>query len=156
MTRLLHSTGVGAHDERELDERFAPDFDIEYASRADQKRGIERWLTRDGVMLTVEIKADLHTHATETALIETVSVNGSQGRREVSGWTLTSEADLLLYYLPVTQQFYVLPMAEVRDALCQWERRYSRRKLVNGWYNSWGWVVPLRELEKMSIAIKVA
>lgn len=141
---------IGAYYERELDALFAEKFEIEYASRAEQRRGIDRWLTRNGVTLGVEIKADLHAHHTKTAFIETISVDSSRGRKMVPGWALTSEADLLLYYLPVTRELLAVEMVAIREALPEWERRYRSRKLDNGWYCTWGLIVPLWELERLS------
>jgi hypothetical protein len=67
----------------------------------------------------------------------------------VPGWAITSEADLLLYYLPVTHELLTVEMTAIREALPEWERRYRSRKLDNAWYCTWGLMVPLWELERM-------
>lgn len=141
---------IGAYYERELDQVFAEKFEIVFATRTEQKRGIDRWLTCNGVTLGIEIKADLHAHSTGTAFIETISVDSSRGRKMVPGWALTSEADLLIYYLPVVRKMYAVPMEAIREALPEWERRYRSRKLDNGFYNTWGLMVPLWELERIA------
>lgn len=64
---------------------------------------------------------------------------------------MTSEADLLVYYLPIPKQIYIVPMVDIRDALVEWEQRYRSRKLDNGWYFSHGLMVPLWELERIAI-----
>jgi len=84
-----------------LDQVFAADYEVRPATRAEQRRGIDRIFThrQTGRRLTVEYKTDYKAAHTGNAFVETVSVD-TAGK---AGWAYSSAADYLIYYVPATK-----------------------------------------------------
>jgi len=74
-----------------LDQVFATGYEIRPATRAEQRRGIDRIFTRrkTGWRLAVEYKIDYKAAHTGNAFVETVSVD-TAGK---AGWAYSSAAD---------------------------------------------------------------
>jgi hypothetical protein len=136
----------GAAAETQLDGFFAQWFDIEPASPAEQRRGIDRTFTPQagGKPFKVEYKTDWTASKTGNAFVETVSVD----THDKPGWAHTSQADYLIYFLPDDLLIYVLRFATLRRLLARWQREYPVRKIPNKGYYTHGLLVPLREFEQ--------
>ena len=96
----------GESGEARLDRFFSTWFQIQPATPEEQRQGIDRWFSdrRRPRTLAVEYKTDHTAARTGNAFIETISVDSEQK----AGWAFTSQADLLLYYVPGRDQVYVL------------------------------------------------
>ena len=103
----------GAKGEVFLDGLFGEQYDINTATQAEQRQGIDRWFTnrQTGERKAVEYKTDHRAFDTGNAFVETISVD-TNGKR---GWDYTSRADILIYYLPEGGLVYILPMAKLRE-----------------------------------------
>lgn len=44
-----------------------------------------------------------------------------------AGWAVTSQADLLIYYVPGAWVIYVMPLAVLRAHLPRWSQQYPTR-----------------------------
>lgn len=147
--RDTHRSGV--RGETALDAAFSPRFEIHRATDEQQRQGIDRIYTdkETGESFTVEIKSDWTTAKTGRAFIETVSVD----RDSKPGWAYTSQADMLLYFIPPMLLVYVIRLEDLRLHLSLWERVYPQRSIPNshksGDYFTRGLLVPLAELEKI-------
>lgn len=139
---------TGEEAERRLDAWFAHWYAIEPATPAQQRAGIDRIFTRHdtGRAFKVEYKTDSRASATGNAFVETVSVD-TTGK---AGWAFTSQADILLYYVPVSEVIYVIQMATLRRHLSRWQRQYQARKIPNQGYCTHGLLVPLDEFERIA------
>jgi hypothetical protein len=142
----------GEAAERLLDQHFAAWFDIEPASRDEQRRGIDRWFTgkRTGQRIAVEMKTDFHAARTGNAFVETVSVDGAK-----QGWAFTSSAAWLLYYCPGFggEQVYMVRFQSLRERLTQWVSRWPEKTVQNDGYFTRGVLVPLREFERAAFQV---
>ena len=141
----------GEQAEAQLDRFFADRFDITKATREEQRQGIDRHFRNkaDGRTFRIEYKADERASATGNAFVETMSVD-SAGKQ---GWAYTSQADLLLYYLPKDLLVYVIRLKDLRQQLAGWRATYPQRKADNGSYATWGVLVPLDEFEDIAKAV---
>lgn len=139
----------GIDFEKELDEIFNGEFDIKPVNMVDQRLGIDRRFTRksNGASLTVEYKSDSKAAKTGNAFIETISVD----THNKTGWAKTSQADILIYYIPPTKVIIVLKMQAVQSSVARWEKVYPKKSIPNEGYNTIGVLVPLIELTRMSI-----
>lgn len=150
MTTYLFDTQLtkGEEAERELDARYASAFVIMPVSRDGQRCGIDRIWTRhaDGKALRVEYKADFAAFRTGNAFVETVSVD-TTGK---GGWALTSQADLLAYYVVGGGLVYFIYMDKIRHTLPRWKMQYRLVSASNNGYKTWGLLVPLREFEALA------
>jgi hypothetical protein len=107
--------------------------------------------------VSIEVKGERNAAKYGNIFVEVVADN-THGR---PGWAYTSTADLLLHLEPISGRWRLVPMAEVRRLLPEWERHYGRRKgSVNAFgsvpFRSEGICVPLAELERHAIATGVA
>lgn len=136
----------GEHGETFLDRFFSRWFRIEPATPEEQRRGIDRifYNSRHRRTLTIEYKTDTAAARTGNAFIETISVDAI----EKAGWVFTTEADILIYYIPGKSVLYVLRMAAVRSRLPFWLLTYKVREIPNLGYYTHGLLVPLDELER--------
>lgn len=137
----------GEAAEAELCAHFEEWFTIKRVSMAEQRAGIDRiFHPKDGgPTLKVEIKTDWTASKTGNAFIETVSVD-TTGKK---GWAYTSQADVLLYYLPDDMLIYWIAFTTLRKHLQRWSK-YKTRKIPNRGYFTIGLLVPLAEFEEHS------
>ena len=142
---------IGGAHERRLDAHFALWFAITPATRDEQRAGIDRIFVHraTGKRYTVEYKADDKAGRTGNAFIEVTSVD-TAGR---AGWAMSSQADILVYLVVEPETVYALRMPTLRLALALWQRHYPKRSAQNQGYKTWGYLVPLAELEKIALEV---
>ena len=145
----------GEQGETRLDGLFAQrEYLIRPATRDEQRRGIDRWMTnaRTGKVTAVEYKTDDLASKTGNAFIETVSVDTANK----PGWAYSSEAEFLIYYLPQDELIYIVPFERLRRRLPRWEQTYPKRSAQNEGYQTHGLLVPLCELEGIAYVWEAA
>lgn len=114
------------------------------ATRWQQKQGIDRIFSRESKLARVEYKTDFIAHKSGRVFIETISVD-SGGK---AGWVYTSQADLLVYFIPGAQIIYVIPLETLREQIPHWSEIYPTRPAKNETYSTHGVLVPLAEFER--------
>lgn len=141
----------GEQGEAFLDRYFARWFRILPATPDEQREWIDRWFyaLRRPRSFAVEYKTDWTASRTGNAFIETVSVDTC----DRAGWAYTSEADVLLYYLPGSATIYVLTLTALRYRLPFWAQLYPLREIPNDGYHTHGLLVPLTELEQSALRV---
>ncbi len=97
----------------------------------------------------MEYKTDHRAQTTGNAFVETISID----RDLKLGWAVTSESDLLLYYIPGLELIYVIRFEALRAQLPRWLRTYPIRSIQNQGYATHGILVPLHEFEVLSEVI---
>lgn len=112
------------------------------ATRAEQRRGIDRWIDGEAV----EYKADRTASRTGNCFIETVSVDTANK----PGWAYTSEADWLFYFLPESELLYIVWMRSLRWELVGWEKSCRTVKVPNDGYHTHGLLVPQSWIEGLA------
>lgn len=137
---------VGATGEQRLDTAFGQWYDIAPATQAEQRQGIDRIYLRrkDGARFRVEYKTDHTAARTGNAFVETISVDTTNK----PGWAYTSQADVLLYYIPGDELVYVWRLSKLRRHLERWQTTYATRRIPNKGYATHGILVPLSEFER--------
>lgn len=141
----------GVRGEAALDDSFAADWIITLATDAEQRRGVDRHFIHraTGEALTIEYKTDYVAGRTRNAFLEIISVDVA----DKPGWVYSCTADYLFYYVPADGVVYVLRPARVRhfvDHLSHWRRPVP---VSNRGYRTWGYVVPLRVLERLAVSV---
>lgn len=138
----------GQGGEAALDAWFGRRFDIRPATRAEQRRGIDRWFTdrASGERLSIEYKTDWTASRTGNCFVETVSVDTA----DKAGWAVSSQAQWLVYFLPDDGLAYVIPLVSLRAELPRWRREYPVRRIPNDGYHTVGLLVPQDEFERLS------
>jgi hypothetical protein len=48
---------------------------------------------------------------------------------------------------------YAVRMTTLRTALARWQRHYPKRSAQNQGYKTWGYLVPLAELEEIAMEV---
>lgn len=138
----------GETGEKQLDEYFSDYCEIKQSKRQEQRQGIDRYFTdrKTGKRFSVEYKTDFIAHKTGNAFIETVSVD-SAGKW---GWSYSSKADYLFYFVVEDLLVYIVKMDTVRDQIPRWAKSYRKTYAQNDGYRTHGILVPLPEFEKYS------
>lgn len=138
----------GLRSEEFLDRLLSSDYRIKPASKSQQRQGIDRIIThiQTGQRWRVEYKTDQTAGNTGNAFVETISVDS----RLKLGWAVTSESDLLFYYIPADGLIYVIPFEKLRTQLPRWLRTYPVRSIPNRGYSTHGILVPLHEFEALA------
>ena len=141
----------GEAGEAFLDQVFTADHEIRPATRAEQRRGIDRVFIhrQTGQCFTVEYKTDYKAAHTGNAFVETVSVD-TAGK---AGWAYSSKADYLVYYVPGDEVIYAIALEVLRRELSRWVRAYPHRAAQNPAYATHGVLVPLDEFERHAEAV---
>ncbi len=130
----------GSSGESVLDAFFrARGHYIQPATRGQQQHGIDRVFLKDGKVAYVEYKTDYRAHQTRHMFIETVSIDTD----DKEGWAYTSEADYIVFYVPVLKKIYVMPLEILHRVLPEWIKRYPTRSAQNAGYATHGILVPL-------------
>jgi len=119
---------------------------IQKATRGQQRLGIDRVFLKDGAVVRVEYKTDLLAHKTGRVFIETVSMDSS-GKQ---GWVYTSQADLIVYFIPGLKRIVAVPPDKLRGEIARWEHAYPTRAAANEDYSTHGILVPIEELERQA------
>ncbi len=137
----------GEEAERQLDAHFIERFEIETASREQQRQGIDRIFSRRATarLYTIEYKSDWTAGRTGNAFIETVSVD----TMNIPGWAYSSTAQWLVYWVPPREQLYLIRLETLRRQLDGWIEQHGPEKAIpNDGYYTLGVTVPLGELEQ--------
>ena len=155
----------GKEVERKLDLFFADQFDrIEEVTMLYERKGIDRVYWKDGRSWDVEYKADFKAHATGNFFAETVAYGtyeDGQFKTGKPGWVFTSQADILIYVVMSPKEeeglgtAYLARPRDLRAWMDAWAERYRSVQVRNNGFQGRGLLVPLRELEKVSV-IKIA
>ena len=141
--------GIGEKYEKQLDAYFSHWAAICHATRRQQRAGIDRvFVAPGGNEVRVEYKTDLRASQTGNAFIETVSVSNASTRKP--GWAYTSQADVIIYYIPGDLLAYVLRPSAIRNQLERWSQKYREVAVQNHGYATRGLLVPLAELEEIA------
>jgi hypothetical protein len=138
---------LGKQAEQFLDHYFARWYIIQTIDLATEIRdGYDRIFIRkhDQQAIRVEYKADWQAAATGNAFIETISIY----EERKPGWAHTSQADMLIYFVPQMGQVYMLPLAALRLILPSWKLRYREVPAPNEGYKTYGILVPLTQFSK--------
>lgn len=140
----------GELHEATLDAFFAGHgYRVARATRAEQRKGIDRWLLKGEQRHSVEYKADSTAARTGNAFVETVSVDTACK----PGWAYTSQAAYLVYYIPPDGLVYLIRFPRLRRALARWVTSYEERVIANEGYQTHGLLVPLAEFERLAEAV---
>lgn len=129
----------------ELDKHFGQAYDLTKASRAEERRGIDRFFChrQTGVSYSVEYKTDHKAHESGNVFIETMSVD-TAGKR---GWAYTSTAQVLVYFIPQREAALRADMLTVKRRLSEWavypERPAWNKSRSGELYRTLGLLVPL-------------
>ncbi len=138
---------LGKQAEAFLDRYFSRWFTIQQVDAQTERRdGYDRVFTRknNGERLKIEYKADWQAAETHNAFIETISVYEAR----TPGWAYTSQADMLIYYVPPLGVIHMLPLEVVRFMLPGWKLRYREVPAPNDGYHTYGVLVPLAQFAK--------
>jgi hypothetical protein len=131
----------------EIDKHLSDDWRISgEVPREMERLGIDRvWIHRKtGRRHTVEYKHDTLAHKTGNAFVETESVEGKK-----KGWSYTSCAQVLVYYVVGGEYAFICRMDEVERRLKGWELFYPAKaattvdKRTGESYRTLGVCVPL-------------
>lgn len=160
-------------DQLELSERYEHILDEHYRTKGihpiattkdEQFAGIDRYLARpDGTIVSVDYKVDFTAGTTGNMFLETFS--NYEARRY--GWTITSTAKLLIYYIPDWDMAYTYNMADIKDLAQRtvWNQHLGPgnglfKDVINKGpdgkrYTTRGYPVPMVELEPYCIRKEV-
>lgn len=148
---------VGAAGEAVLDAHFSRWYDITPATMDEQFAGVDRWFVRKtgskegiaGERFGVEYKTDREAVKTGNAFIELFHLQDLDHVKR--GWALSSLSRMLVYYLPQASRAYVVQFTDLRRALHDtWKRAYPLGYVANKSWDTWGVLVPLDRLERVS------
>ena len=157
LSKFQRDLARGQEIERQLDEYLEPEYKIRPATRDEQRRGIDRFLThRDtGETFAIDYKADFWAARTGRAFIETTSVDPGESinGQHKAGWALTSHADFIFYFVVGKRRLYVLSLAEIRAALPHWRLVCEPMRISNDGYQTEGLLVELRDLERIAESV---
>jgi len=142
---------------------LSPWFEIQAVSMEYQKNGVDRlFIYKQPIKVnigddeitarkrySVEIKTDFTAAKTGNAFIETISVD----KDSKEGWAFTSISQLLFYFIPPKKLLYAIEMPKLKRKLTDWLEAYPTRAIPNKGYSTHGVLVPLNELEDISISI---
>lgn len=129
----------GQETEWRVAERFRKWYDVEEATKEQQRSGVDFYITDPkGKRMGVEVKADALTQKTGNVFMEAWSVL----EKEKKGWVFTSTADILVYVV-LPHDAYSMRMQDVRGLLSEWYKRYDEKHVKNKGYTTVGVPVPL-------------
>jgi len=134
---------AGKEGERELDDFFREQcgITIDTVGLKVDKRGIDRvFRWPSGKVATVEYKTDFKAAKTRNAFIETISVSSTNK----PGWALTSEAQVLVYFIPEARDIHIFDMYLLKS-MVEWTAAQGFRtgRASNNGYYTEGILVPL-------------
>jgi hypothetical protein len=139
--------------EAELDKYFSTAYEIQPASREQERSGVDRIFTHkaSGLRYSVEYKVDMHTATTGNVFIETTSVDSE----DKCGWALTSTAQILMYFIPQWGKVLRCNMLDVKRSLADWEcyplQRVPNESRTGERYNTLGRLVKLDAFESICV-----
>lgn len=153
MYQLDEQLAQGEGAEARLDHHFQDRFLIQPATRAQQRGGIDRLFThrQTGISYTIEYKTDWTAGHTGNAFIETVSVDTEQ----IPGWAYTSQAEWLVYFVPIRLALYLIAFSDLRAQLPHWLLSCrAAPPIPNQGYCTHGILVPLSQLARCASRIE--
>jgi hypothetical protein len=139
--------------EAELDKFFGQSYEITKATRAEERKGIDRFFRHlaSKVAYSVEYKTDHKTAETGNVFVEAMSVD-TAGKL---GWAYTSCAQVLVYFVPQLETAFRADMTAVKRALDNWsvypERPAWNRSRSGEYYRTLGYLVPLGVFRKVCL-----
>lgn len=158
--QFAKSYAQGKSGERFLDWYFNKFYVITQATRQQEREGFDRifksrhakngfeYIAKKPVeAMRVEYKTDYRAAETGNAFIETESVN-TTGKR---GWLYTSQAHLLVYFIPPLFRIYCCPMKNLAEAALVWQVKYAQSNADNITYLTRGLLIPIDEFAKVSV-----
>jgi hypothetical protein len=141
--RFDNRLAVGQKGESLLDTFFSQWADIQPASSEQQRQGIDRvFISREsGKQTLVEYKTDWKVAVTGNVFLETVSVD----RAKKQGWLYTSQAEMLVYFVPQTDMIYCVQVDYLRAVYLPQVTKFREAAAENEGYRTWGILVPLTD-----------
>ncbi|ACK65724.1 conserved hypothetical protein [Rippkaea orientalis PCC 8801] len=139
---------IGKQGEAILDEWLKSIYKILDVSSIEkyQKMGIDRLLMRsDGSIITVEYKFDLASARTGNLFFETISVD----TKNLTGWGWSSQADYWIFLIP-TPEIIVIEPNKLRNLVWELRSILKEKKVPNINYNTWGVIIPLKQVKKIA------
>lgn len=137
---------------RVIDEYLRRMYDVEPVRAGDDRAGLDRLVRRlhgrAAAPIRVEYKADTVGGLSGNAFIETRSVD-----EKALGWLATSQADELLYYLPILGRAYRVAMPRLREAGLTWMDTFRTVSVPNAGYSTYGVIVPLAKVAEIADAV---
>lgn len=98
-----------------------------------------------GNQTVVEYKADYIGHRSGNVFLETLQFN------HLNGWVYTTQADVLVYWVVGTGQVLAVRPPVLRDMLARWRATYPTVGTANETSRGAGVLLPITELQKVSI-----
>jgi len=137
----------GEKGEAVLDKFFSRHYSIQYVSQEVQRIGIDRiFITKLNTYYTIEYKTDWTARKTGNAFIEIMSVD----KTKKYGWAYTSGAQIIVYFIPINNDVYMLNPLKLKQKIPKWLDIYKKQEIPNNGYNTIGLLVPLSEIGKIS------
>lgn len=148
---------LGLFGEQRLQAFRHENYTLTKASHAQEQQGGYDFIFVDrktGEAWTLELKTDFRAYFSRNAFIETVSVDDTVRQLYIDGWAYTSEAQILLYFIPQTGQIFVIKMQKLRKLMPAFVEcfptvsTFTRAK--GRFYRTHGILVPLAELARLA------
>jgi hypothetical protein len=144
----------GKRAEGFLDHYFSRWYHIQpVALDVELRDGYDRLYRRksDGEARKVEYKSDWLAADTGNAFIETISVY----EQRKPGWIYTSQADILIYYIPPKGEIHMLALPMLRMIFPSWKLRYKEVPAPNEGYKTYGVLVPMGQFTRFALTHRV-
>lgn len=146
---------VGAIGAQMLDGYFSKLYRLLPATMQEEENGIDRvGFKDDGSQVLIEYKTDVKADFTGRAFIEVVAYAHDRGQRD--GWAQTSQADIIVYFLPFSNRLFLLRPRRLRARMALYEAQYERMHVKNPGWTTTGLLVPLEVLLIDRIAVLVS
>jgi hypothetical protein len=142
------SKATGQQGELELDFFFKRWYEIDGVERKLDRAGIDRIFTEieSRETATVQYKTDNKSCQTGNIFIET-ETDGKPGCH------LTSTAQHLITYLPISQELYIISPDRIRKLIDGWKERYREAQVYNYGFSGKGVPVPVAEFARHSMRV---
>lgn len=135
--------------EEYLDKYFSRFYEIKKVNQDMQRKGIDRIFISKEKEILIEYKADKITKKTRNVFIETISNDSNFSE----GWAVKTQADYIIYHC-IGINIYVIPSNTIREKLPEWIEKYPKKTCQNKTYCSYGRLIPIHEIEKISKIMK--
>lgn len=135
-----------------LDQYLEQFFMIRLASMTEERQGLNRIIRLANPSLKIAYKCDSRADTSRDAFIETKSVV-SGDYTITPGWALSTDADLVIYYLTRSRAFYLINPKTLRAMLPSWSKLFPSQRVPNHssaiGYETEGLLVPLFVLNNL-------
>jgi hypothetical protein len=145
----------GKQAEQLLDRHFARWYKIQTIPLSTERaEGYDRLYIRrhDRQPFKVEYKTDWVAAETGNVFIETISVY----EERKPGWMYTSQADVLIYFIPPRGEIHIVKMPLLRMIFPSWKTRYKETFAMNEGYRTYGVLVPLKQFTRFATTHRAA